>query len=232
MDSDRQFCRTVCVISWTVALILSSRKIVNLEHVFVSFQDFVGKTRNFSVWSLARFSREEGYTWHKDFEHNRKSNIGNSVHWWIVSHQWIRHIAFFWIVTYSWMGGIRRIEQTNLKLTELCASQWYICQAELKEVNFEQICWQCHCHWKHFDSIGELLSSLEITNSKFSTSELLITSEIVEHCWIFESKEHHTKIWQREHQLSHMTKRMRRQYLNYWKKIGITKTTGWITLTL
>ena len=62
MKSDRQFCGTVYVISWTVALILSTRKIVNLEHVFVSFQDFVGKTRNFSVWSLARFGREEGYT--------------------------------------------------------------------------------------------------------------------------------------------------------------------------
>ena len=60
--SDTQFCGTVYVISWTVALILSTRKIVNLEHVFVSFQDFVGKTRNFSVWSLARFGREEGYT--------------------------------------------------------------------------------------------------------------------------------------------------------------------------
>ena len=61
VNSDRQFCGTVYVISWTVALILSSRKIVNLEHVFVSFQDFVGKTRNFSVWSLARFSSKEGY---------------------------------------------------------------------------------------------------------------------------------------------------------------------------
>ena len=72
---DRQFCGTVYVISWTVALILSSseygesRKIVNLEHVFVSFQDFVGKTRNFSVWSLARFGREEGYTYHGKFGH-------------------------------------------------------------------------------------------------------------------------------------------------------------------
>ena len=34
---------------------------MNLEHVFVSFQDLVGKTRNFSVQSLARFGREEGY---------------------------------------------------------------------------------------------------------------------------------------------------------------------------
>ena len=32
---------------------------MNLEYVFVSFQDFVGKTRNFSVQSLARFGREE-----------------------------------------------------------------------------------------------------------------------------------------------------------------------------
>ena len=35
---------------------------MNLEHVFVSFQDFVGKTRNFSVGVVARFGREEGYT--------------------------------------------------------------------------------------------------------------------------------------------------------------------------
>ena len=38
VKSDRQFCGTVYVISWTVALILSSRKIVNFENVFVSFQ--------------------------------------------------------------------------------------------------------------------------------------------------------------------------------------------------
>ena len=37
-------------------------KIVNLEHVFESFQDFVGKTRNFSVPSLARFCGGERYT--------------------------------------------------------------------------------------------------------------------------------------------------------------------------
>ena len=29
------------------------------------------------------------------------------------------------------------MKQANSKLTELCARQWYICQAELKEVNFE-----------------------------------------------------------------------------------------------
>ena len=69
VNSDRQFCRTVYVISWTVALILSSRKIVNLEHMFVSFQDFVGKTWNFSVRSLARFGTEEGYTYYGKFGH-------------------------------------------------------------------------------------------------------------------------------------------------------------------
>ena len=65
VKSDRQFCGTVYVISWTVALILSSSEYriqVKLEHMFVSFQDFVGKTRNFSVWMLARFGREGGYT--------------------------------------------------------------------------------------------------------------------------------------------------------------------------
>ena len=62
-NKDRQFYGTVYVISWTVNTALSTkRKIVNLEHVFVSFQDFVGKTRNFSVWIVARFGREEGYT--------------------------------------------------------------------------------------------------------------------------------------------------------------------------
>ena len=37
---------------------------MNLEHMFVSFQDFVGKTRNFSAGVVARFGREEGYIEH------------------------------------------------------------------------------------------------------------------------------------------------------------------------
>ena len=63
-NEDRQFYGTVYVISWTVNTALSTkgRKMVNLEHVFVSFQDIVGKTRNFSVWMLAKFGSEEGYT--------------------------------------------------------------------------------------------------------------------------------------------------------------------------
>ena len=61
-----QFYGTVYVISWTVNTVLSikRRKFVNLEHVFVSFQDFVGKTRNFSAGVVARFGREEGYIEH------------------------------------------------------------------------------------------------------------------------------------------------------------------------
>ena len=35
---------------------------MSLEHVFVSFQDFVGKTRNFSAGVVARFGGKEGYT--------------------------------------------------------------------------------------------------------------------------------------------------------------------------
>ena len=42
---------------------------MNLEHMFVSFQDFVGKTRNFSAGVVARFGREEGYTKHRKFGH-------------------------------------------------------------------------------------------------------------------------------------------------------------------
>ena len=54
-----------------------TRKIVNLEHVFVSFQDFVGKTRNFSAGVVARFGREEGYTEHRNFGHKWKFDNGN-----------------------------------------------------------------------------------------------------------------------------------------------------------
>ena len=42
---------------------------MNLENVFVSFPDSVGKTRNFSAGVVARFCREEGYTKHRKFGH-------------------------------------------------------------------------------------------------------------------------------------------------------------------
>ena len=133
---DRQFCGTVYVISWTVALILSTRKIVNLEHVFVSFQDFVGKTRNFSVWILARFSGEGEYTYHRRFGHMWNWTVRDRV-FTTVQCMWLapvwyksqRHltldIEILFIdellvisesrtVTYSWMGGIRRIGKLRI----------------------------------------------------------------------------------------------------------------------
>ena len=136
MKSDRQFCGTVYVISWTVALILSSRRIVKLEHVFVSFQDFVGKTRNFSVWMLARFSGEGGYTYHRRFGHKWNWTVRDRV-FTTVQCMWLapvwyksqRHltldIEILFIdellvisesrtVTYSWMGGIRRIGKLKI----------------------------------------------------------------------------------------------------------------------
>ena len=35
-------------------------KIVKSWHVFESYQDFVGKTMNFSEWIVARFNSKEG----------------------------------------------------------------------------------------------------------------------------------------------------------------------------
>ena len=79
VKSDRQFCRTVYVISWNCSSDLFIKWIQrfkeNLEYVLVSFQDFVGKTRNFSVWVVPRFGREEGYTSHRILTSGRKSNI-------------------------------------------------------------------------------------------------------------------------------------------------------------
>ena len=86
---------------------------MNLDQVFVSFQDFVGKTRNFSAGVVARFGREEGYTKHRKFGHK----------W-----NWIWKILFidellvisesrtldFRTVTYLWMGGIRRIGKLKI----------------------------------------------------------------------------------------------------------------------
>ena len=76
---------------------------MNLEYVFVSFQDFVGKTRNFSVQSLARFGREEGYTWHRKFGHkwNWILEICSLVN--CLSSVKTEH-CIFRTVEYSWMG--------------------------------------------------------------------------------------------------------------------------------
>ena len=82
---------------------------MNLEHVFVSFQDFVGKTRNFSAGVVARFGREEGYIEHGilDIRGNLTLKICSLVN--CYSPVKTEH-CIFWTVTYSWMGGIRRRE--------------------------------------------------------------------------------------------------------------------------
>ena len=109
---------------------------MNLKHVFVSFQDFVGKTRNFSVWMLARFSGEGGYTYHRRFGHKWNWTVRNRV-FTTVQCMWLapvwyksqRHltldIEILFIdellvisesrtVTYLWMGGIRRIGKLKI----------------------------------------------------------------------------------------------------------------------
>ena len=152
----------------------------------------LAKTRNFSVWSLARFGREEGYTKHRKLwicEVNLTLEICSLVNCLSPVKE------TFHTVKLSWMGGKGEVKQANSKLAELWAGQWYMCLAELKEVNFGGLAKSVIVVGELFSSFGELLSSLELTNSKFSTSELLITSESVEHQWIFESSDHHTKIW-------------------------------------
>ena len=80
-----------------------------LEHVFVSFQDFVGKTRNFSAGVVARFGREEGYIEHGilDLRGNLTLKICSLVN--CYSPVETEH-CIFRTVTYSWMGGIRKRE--------------------------------------------------------------------------------------------------------------------------
>ena len=133
--------------------------------MFVSFQDFVGKTRNFSVWMLARFSREEGYTWHRKFGHkwNLILEICSLVN--CLSPVKAEH-CIFWTVEYFVDGRNKENRISKIKINWIVCQSVIFCQAELKEVNFEHICWQCHHHWKLFNSFDELLSSLELNNSK------------------------------------------------------------------
>ena len=85
---------------------------MNLEHVFVSFQDFVGKTRNFlfECWPDSAEKRDILITGNLDI-----SGIGYGKFCSLMN---CRKLDFR-TVTYSWMGGIRRIEQANSGLTEL-----------------------------------------------------------------------------------------------------------------
>ena len=105
------FYRTVYVISWTVNTALSTkrRKIVNLEHMFVSFQDFVGKTRNFSAGVSGQIRQRRGIYWTWDFGHKRKFNIENLFIGELLLTVKTEH-CIFRTVTYLWMGGISRRE--------------------------------------------------------------------------------------------------------------------------
>ena len=82
---------------------------MNLEHMFVSFIDFVGKIRNFSAGVVARFDREEGYTEHGtlDIRGNLTLKICSLVN--CYSPVKTEH-CIFRTVTYSWMGRMRRRE--------------------------------------------------------------------------------------------------------------------------
>ena len=79
------------------------------------------------------------------------------------------------------MGGIKRIEQSNSRLTELCCQSVIYFSGRTQGSIFLSRFADSVIIIGNFDSFDELLSSLEITNSKFSSSEFLITSEIVEH---------------------------------------------------
>ena len=64
-------------------------------------------------------------------------------------------------------------------------------------MNFEKICGQCHRRWKLLIPLVNCYHHWDKLTLNLFISELLITSETVEHQRIFESKEHCTKIWQR-----------------------------------
>ena len=73
----------------------------------------------------------------------------------------------FHTVKHLWMGGKGKVKQANSRLTELWAGRWYICLAELKEVNVGGLATSVIIVGKLFDSFGELLSSsLELAKSE------------------------------------------------------------------
>ena len=141
VNSDRQFCRTVHVISWTVVLVSSSRKIKCKRkisaHVFVSFQDFVGKNKELFCLKPGQIRQRRG-----KIRNTRKFGF---VKWITIGNLFIGELFITSKITFQTMkllckGGKGKVKQANSRLTELWASQWYICQAVLKEVNFELIC--------------------------------------------------------------------------------------------
>ena len=140
-----------------------------------------------------------------------------SVHWWIVYHQWKQNIAFFkqWNI-HRWEEKEKRIGK--LKINGIVSRSVINLSSRTQESAFWADLLIVSSSLETFDSFDELLSSLEITDLKFSTSELLITSEIVKHwtifhaliLWILTSNHWDLRIsWvtvRRKHQLYHQVK--------------------------
>ena len=143
VNSDRQFYGTVHVISWTIVLISSSRKSsekgdlrkINM-HVFVLFQDFVGKNKELFCLKPGQIWQRRGIYLRQGIWICEVNEYWKSVHWWIVYHQWKKLSDSGLFVE----RRKRRSKQANSRLMELWASQWYMCLAVLREVNFEWIC--------------------------------------------------------------------------------------------
>ena len=91
---DRQFCGTVYVISWTVVLILSSSDLWIWNTCLYHSKTLLVKqgTFLFEVWPDSAEKGDILNTGDLDI-----SGIGycNSVHWWIVSHQWKQNSDLF-----------------------------------------------------------------------------------------------------------------------------------------
>ena len=169
MYSDSQFYGTVHVISWTVVLILSSRKIKWKRrkisaHVFVSFQDFVGKNKELFCLKPGQIQQRRGIILNTgNLDLWSEFDIGNLF----IGELFITGERTFQTVKLSWKGGKGTVKQANSRLTELRAGQWYICLTELKEVNFGGFAKSVIVVGKLFNSFDELLSSLEITLNLF-----------------------------------------------------------------
>ena len=107
---DRQFCRTVYVISWTVALILSSRKLWIWNTCLYHSKTLLVKQGTFlyEAWPDSAEKRDICNT--GILTSGRKSNIVILFIDELLVISESRTLHFFQTVTYLWMGGIRRRE--------------------------------------------------------------------------------------------------------------------------
>ena len=95
-----QFCRTVYVISWTVALILSSRKLWIWNTCGYYSKTLLVEQGTF-LYEVGLDSAEKRDILNTGFWHQEEFNVEN---------MFIDELCIFRIVTYLWMGGIRRGE--------------------------------------------------------------------------------------------------------------------------